>query len=121
MNVRLFKWIGTIILVFLLAGCASERNYAITVRSWNTGQAYAMLNRWGYPDKIKNLSNGDRRFIYFAKTRVNYKTSCTTWFEVNSAGKIVSGGYSGRFCRATPKFLRNMGNRARIPFMLNGM
>lgn len=124
MQGKLFKWIGTIILlgtVLLLSSCATERNYSVAVRSWQTASSYALLNRWGYPDKIDNLTKGERQFVYYARRRPDYKISCTTWFIINKRGKVVGSGFRGHFCRASKGFLNTMGNQKRVPFMLKGM
>lgn len=44
-------------LALLLAGCATVENYEMAIRSWEGAPATEMLEVWGEPDRVRDLSN----------------------------------------------------------------
>lgn len=44
-------------LLLLVAGCATIENYDSAIRSWEGAPATEMLDVWGEPDRVRDLSN----------------------------------------------------------------
>lgn len=50
--------------LFLLAGCATTANYAAAVNSWQGATVSSLFKKWGYPNRILKLPNGNRLYVY---------------------------------------------------------
>lgn len=116
-------------LLLLLAACATQQNYAMTVSSWH-GQAQQQLYRvWGYPDQIEKLPTGNNLLIYRQVEHGSnpvYTTPGSTTVQTNSSGTYInstqgytSGGGSYYYSCTTWFELDSKGNIVNTSFRGN--
>lgn len=113
------KIYGFFILLFLIGsgGCASSENYTTAINGWRGANAAALIQHWGYPQRILHLANGNQLYVYrqspvdampvsgdlvVTKGMFNgdnyYALQCTTWFEINRHHRVISTDFRGNNC-----------------------
>lgn len=72
---RVWTWIGALVVTVTLAGCATTANYARVAQSWVGANETDLLRAWGAPQYTYPLPNGDR-FLVWERTS-SYTTPTT--------------------------------------------
>lgn len=103
-----------VIVVLLLAGCATTAGYEQVLKSWNGQDINKLVQAWGPPSNEYRMPNGDTMYTWLnvggtvvtasqyagiaTSTAVTYW--CKTTFTVNPYGSIQSWRWEGNRCRA---------------------
>jgi hypothetical protein len=106
----------------LTGACATTANYERRLQGWIDRPAEELVTQWGYPDDQITLPNNNVVYVY--RNQISYavpgepypwyrypgrpypiyeapyvlESSCTTFFEVDSAGKIIKWQWKGNGC-----------------------
>ncbi|MDD5611021.1 MAG: hypothetical protein PHH69_05765 [Candidatus Omnitrophica bacterium] len=115
-----------ILLVSLLAGCATQGKYQKKLDTWIDHDMEELISSWGYPDSSFTAPNGNTVYVYTSASSVTTPSqttyygqvnpggtysgssltsggqqvnfSCKTFFEVNAEKKITRWSYEGNGC-----------------------
>ena len=109
----------SLIIILLLAGCATSTNYINAMNSWRGSDMESLIKVWGPPDNSYIAPDGNRVYVYHQQgvetvpyssygdgpmalaTMETYSVHCTTWFEINKQKRIVRTYAQGNSCVMT--------------------
>ena len=70
------KFIPGVVVLCLLAGCATQQNYALAVASWRGARVAQLQQVWGYPNRIMKIRSGHKLYVY--RTHIHGRTPVIT-------------------------------------------
>ncbi len=121
------------LLAFFMTSCATANYYNKAIHTWQGAPADLLKEKWGEPDQLITLPNGNKLFVYVTKAprytppplvpaavtssggratvvapsrpmSSEITLSCTTTFEVGRDNKIMSANFSGNNCPTDERF-----------------
>jgi hypothetical protein len=98
------------ILVFLISGCgmtaSRSAKYSEVLQSWAGADINELTDSWGYASYSFVAPNGNTVYVYQSHAIITneygaelWTSWCRTFFEVNSAGRIVKWRWEGNDCK----------------------
>lgn len=123
----MLKTILVMTLLLSIIGCATTEKYEEVLDSWVGSDIQELINSWGYPENSYKAPNGNKVYVYKNDGSVHipgqttvtnqvvgdnvYSTTntsagvtvdynCSTYFETDTYGKIVTWSWKGNNCVA---------------------